>query len=120
MSEQTASPAPSGFHLSNQVYDLLKWIAQILLPALGTAYYGLAQIWGLPAAEQVVGTIVVIDTLLGVLLGLSSTQYNKQGADGHFSLAPDPDDPNVAVFQMKVDGDAASLVGKRFLTLKAK
>ena len=63
--------------LSNQTYDILKWIAQILLPAIGTLYFALADIWGLPCAEQVVGTITAIDTFLGVLLGISSSTYNK-------------------------------------------
>lgn len=64
--------------MNNKVYDTLKWIAQILLPAIGTLYFGLAGIWGLPYAEQVVGTITVIDTFLGVVLGVSTLQYNKK------------------------------------------
>lgn len=63
--------------LKNETYDMLKWIAQILLPALGTLYFALANIWGLPNAEQVVGTITAIDTFLGVLLGISSDSYYK-------------------------------------------
>lgn len=65
--------------LSNKTYDLLKWIAQIALPALGALYFGLAQIWGLPYGEEIVGTITVVDAFLGALLGISSAQYNKQG-----------------------------------------
>ncbi len=64
--------------LSNKVYDILKWIAQFLLPAVGTLYFTLASIWGLPYGEQVVGTITAMDTFLGVLLGLSSSQYKKE------------------------------------------
>ena len=63
--------------MSNKVYDILKWIAQILLPALGTLYFALAGIWGFPYAEAIVGTITAIDTFLGVLLGISSINYNK-------------------------------------------
>lgn len=62
---------------SNETYDILKFIAQILLPAIGTLYFALASIWSLPYAEQVVGTIVAIDTFLGALLGISSDKYNK-------------------------------------------
>lgn len=65
--------------LSNSQYDSLKWIAQILLPALGTLYFALANIWGLPNAEQVVGTITAIDAFLGVLLGISTDNYYKNG-----------------------------------------
>lgn len=63
--------------MSNKVYDVLKWIAQILLPALGTLYFALAGIWNFPYAEAVVGTITAVDTFLGVLLGISSVNYNK-------------------------------------------
>lgn len=63
--------------MSNKVYDILKWVAQILLPALGTLYFALAGIWGFPYAEAVVGTITAIDTFLGVILGISSINYNK-------------------------------------------
>lgn len=63
--------------LSNKVYDILKWIAMYLLPALGTLYFALAGIWGFPYGEQIVGTIAAIDTFLGVILGISTAQYNK-------------------------------------------
>ena len=64
--------------LSNKVYDILKWIAMYLLPALGTLYFALAGIWGFPYGEQIVGTITAIDTFLGVILGISTTKYNKR------------------------------------------
>ena len=64
--------------MSNKMYDALKWVAQYLLPALGTLYFTLAQVWGLPFGEQIVGTVTAVDTCLGVLLGISSAQYNKQ------------------------------------------
>ena len=63
--------------MSNKMYDALKWIAMILLPAIGALYFTLANIWGLPYAEQIVGTITGIDTFLGVILGISTSQYNK-------------------------------------------
>jgi len=63
--------------MSNKTYDTLKWIAQILLPSLGVLYFALAGIWGFPYGEQVVGTITVIDTFLGALLGINTIQYNK-------------------------------------------
>lgn len=61
--------------LSNKVYDVLKWIALIVLPALGTLYFALAGIWHLPFGEEVVGTITAIDTFLGALLGISNVMY---------------------------------------------
>lgn len=64
--------------MSNKVYDVLKWVAMYLLPAVGTLYFALASIWGLPYGEQIVGTITAIDTFLGVILGISTSQYNKR------------------------------------------
>ena len=63
--------------MSNKVYDVLKFVAQILLPALGTLYFALAQIWHFPYAEEIVGTITAVDAFLGALLGISTAQYNK-------------------------------------------
>lgn len=63
--------------MSNKVYDVLKWIAQLLLPAIGTLYFALAGIWGFPFGEEIVGTITAVDTFLGVILGISSINYNK-------------------------------------------
>ena len=67
---------------SNKTYDILKWIAQILLPALGTLYFALASIWGFPYAEQIVGTITAVDAFLGVLLGISTKNSYKENGDG--------------------------------------
>ena len=67
--------------MSNRMYDLLKWIAQIMLPALGTLYFALAKIWGFPYAAEVVGTISAVDAFLGALLGISDSQYNKKLED---------------------------------------
>ena len=64
--------------MSNKVYDVLKWIAMYLLPSLGTLYFALAGIWGFPYGEQIVGTITAVDTFLGVILGISTAQYNKR------------------------------------------
>lgn len=63
--------------MNNKTYDVLKWIAQYLLPALATLYFAIAQVWGLPYGEQIVGTITAIDTFLGVILGISTAQYSK-------------------------------------------
>ena len=65
--------------MSNKVYDILKWVAQYALPALGTLYFALAGIWGFPYGEQIVGTITAVDTFLGVVLGVSAANYKKNG-----------------------------------------
>lgn len=63
--------------MSNKTYDVLKFICQIVIPALGTLYFGISSIWGLPYGEEVVGTLTVIDAFLGALLGISTVEYNK-------------------------------------------
>lgn len=68
--------------MDNKVYDVLKFIAQILLPALGTLYFALSKLWDLPYPEQIVGTITAVDAFLGAMLGISSTQYYKAQTAG--------------------------------------
>ncbi len=63
--------------MSNKTYDILKWIAMYLLPALGTLYFALSGIWNLPYCEEIVGTITAIDTFFAVILGISSAKYKK-------------------------------------------
>ena len=63
--------------ISNKVYDVLKWVAQYFLPAIGTLYFAISTLWGLPYGEQVVGTITAIDAFLGAILGISSATYYK-------------------------------------------
>lgn len=64
--------------MNNKVYDVLKFIAQIVLPALGTLYFALAEIWGFPFGSEIVATVTAIDTFLGAVLMISSKSYNKE------------------------------------------
>lgn len=63
--------------LSNQSYDQLKRLVTLVLPAIGAFYFALAGIWGLPAAEQVVGTVAALTTFFGVVLNVSGRSYNN-------------------------------------------
>lgn len=63
--------------MNDKLYDCLKFIAQILLPAIGTLYFALASIWSLPYGEQIVGTITCIDAFLGTVLGISTSIYER-------------------------------------------
>ena len=63
--------------LPDKVYDILKWIVMICIPALTTAYVGLAAVWGGPCPDAVAKTSAIVCTLLGALLGISTAQYNK-------------------------------------------
>lgn len=64
--------------MNNKTYDVLKYVAQIVLPALGALYFALSQIWGLPYGEEIVGTITALDCFLGTILGISTAVYNKR------------------------------------------
>ena len=67
--------------LNDKIYNVLKWICLIVLPACATFYYALSGIWGLPYGEQIVGTITAIDTFIGALIGISTINYNKEKGD---------------------------------------
>lgn len=68
--------------MSNKVYDVLKWVAMVVLPAIGALYFGLAGIWGFPYGEQVVGTIAVVETFLGTVLQISNVKYKNTESAG--------------------------------------
>jgi hypothetical protein len=69
--------------LNNKQYNIAKFITVVVFKAIGTLYFALAQIWGLPAGEQILGSILAVETCLGVILGISSNQYNN--TDARFS-----------------------------------
>lgn len=69
------------YKMSNKVYNILKWVAMIVLPALATLYLGLSNVWGLPYGEEVSTTITLINTFLGTVLMISTNQYNKRVDD---------------------------------------
>lgn len=63
--------------LNNKVYDVLKWIVILLMPAIGALYAGLSEVWGWPMAAEVTATLDYVGVFLGVVLGVSTAQYNK-------------------------------------------
>lgn len=101
--------------MSNVLYDRLKFLAQIALPAVGTLYFTLAGIWGLPAAEQVVGTIVAVDTFIGVLLQLSSSKYQKDATGGDIIVKEVGDKK---IFSLELNDDPELLEQKDEVTFK--
>lgn len=111
------APPQANTLLSNKVYDKLKFLAVILLPALGTLYFGLAGIWGLPKAEEVVGTIVVLDAFLGVLLQLSNKSYQNSDArfDGAINVESFEDE---GYSNLNVQLDPAAIADKDEVTVK--
>lgn len=100
--------------LSNKVYDVLKWIATYLLPALGTLYFALAKIWMFPYGEEVVGTITAIDAFLGAILGLS-----KAGFEGDGDIVVDTTNPDKDVYSLQLNDDPDKVVrSSKYVTLK--
>jgi hypothetical protein len=122
---------PRGQFLNNNMYDKLKWVAQIFLPALGALYFGLGQIWGFAFIEEVVGSIAVIDTFLGVLLGLSARQYNDKVAPATARLDAlkhdivgtvviDTLNPEKDVFSLDLDGHPLEMDGRDYVVFKVE
>ena len=99
--------------MNDKVYDVLKWIATIALPAIGTLYFALASIWGLPMGEQVVGTITAVDTFLGVLLGLSNRTYEGAGY-----LKIDTSDETKDIYRLDLNVPPEELDEKKTITLR--
>lgn len=110
-------PAPKPGFLPNNFYDFVKWCALIAFPAIGALYYGLASIWGLPAADNVVGSIVVIDTFLGVLVGISKATYDKSDARFGGVVTLTPDTENDAT-NMHTSIDTKALATQQEIVLK--
>lgn len=106
--------------LDDQMYNTMKWVAQILLPALGSLYFGIAQIWGLPAAEEVVGTIVLVDTFLGALLGLSAKAYNDANEPNAGFLTQVGNDPDTGMphLSMTLTKTPDELLANKTVTLR--
>lgn len=104
--------------ITGKLYDWLKWIAQIFLPALGTLYFTLAGVWGLSHGEQVVGTVLAVDLFLGVILGISQVNYNKAVENGGELIV---DQAGKLLFQLDEDkSDISNLGDKQEVRFKVK
>lgn len=101
--------------MSNGLYDNLKSAAQIWIPALGTLYFTLAGIWGLPHAAEVVGSLTALDTSLGLILGLSSVNF-KPASDGN--LVIDRSSPAKDVYSLELNVPPSEIANKSSLTLE--
>ena len=99
--------------LKNSTYDTLKWIATLFLPALGTLYFAIAEIWNLPYAEQVVGTITALVTFLGAILKISASNYQGDG-----TLKVDTKDPNLDLYRLEMTTPMDEVKEKKSVMLK--
>ena len=103
--------------MSNKTYDVLKWITQYLLPASATLYFALSGIWGLPYGEEVVGTLAAITAFLGVILGISTAQYNKKDhTDGTLDI--DTTSPDKDLYRLNLTTSLEDLKFKDEIKLK--
>lgn len=111
---------------SNGFYDFLKQLVQIGLPAVATLYFTLAQIWGLPSAEEVVGTISAFTVFLGVVLKISTRSYldSDRQYDGNFEVTSYLDDDELPVKKYTLnfndEQDLAKLNEKDTILLKVR
>lgn len=99
----------------DKVYNVLKWIAQYFLPALGTLYFALSRIWGLPYGEEIVGTITAVDAFIGVLLGISTANYNGDGV-----LKIDSQDPEKDIYKLELNIPVEDVANKKNITFKVE
>lgn len=105
--------------MNDTTYERLRFLALVLLPALGTLYFGVAQIWGLPKADEVVGTIVVVDTFLGVLIRFARQKYedSEAGVAGHIYLS-EGQEPDAKTVGFDVTAGAKDLEGQKVVRFK--
>lgn len=111
--------AKKGLVLSNEQYDALQRIAQYLLPAIGAFYFTIAQIWGLPYAEQVVGTIAAVGVLFALVLALSRRTYKDGNIkyDGDITIGTN-EHGYTGLTGLALERPVTELTGKNTLTLK--
>lgn len=106
--------------LSSSVYDLLKKVVQLVLPAFASLYFSLAQIWGLPASEAVVGTSALLATFFGVLLGLSSWSYQAIEARTDGEIVIMTDESGKKIYSLNLNGDPNDIDQKDKVAFKVK
>jgi len=102
--------------ITGKLYDYLKWLAQIALPAAGTLYVALAALWDFPAAQAVAGTVLAVDAFLGVILGISQTVYNRQIGGGVANVIPR--EGGGLTYSLVLDGDPADLANMKEVHFK--
>jgi len=116
----TANPSEDGFVIDSKIYNKLKFVALVLLPALSTLYFTLGSLWGFPNVEQVIGTIAALDTFLGAVVGISSRNYNNSDArfDGEVVVTHKPDGTKLFSLELNDMEPMDALETKDSLTFK--
>lgn len=107
----------SPYVLTGATYDFFKKLAQLVLPAAGALYFALAQIWGLPGAERVIGTIAAVNVFFGALVHVSASNYNKSDARFDGSIDVDQTD-TLQKFSLNLNSHPDDLADKDIVTFK--
>lgn len=115
MADHSANtPVKTGVALSNASYDLLRRFVEIILPGVGSLYFGVAQIWGLPNADKVVGTVAVLTIFMALVLRASRSSFNAQEPQYDGEVIQDED----GVYRIQPSVEAEELISKKQLVFK--
>lgn len=106
--------------LTNRAYDRLGWAVRIGIPAISSLYFGLSKIWGLPGAEQVVGTLALLATFIGGLIGVSNKRYESSGAAYDGAMVVTEDGGGVRAMSMEFKGDPEDIPNRDHVSFKVK
>ena len=110
---------PKSPFMSDKIFTKLRIFVEILLPAVSTLYFTLAQIWGFPNPEKVVGSLAAVTTFLGLILRSARKSYDKSDAkyDGHLNVV---EEDGKQVFSLDLMSDPEKLVDKKDILFKVK
>ena len=104
--------------LNDRWYTILEWVARVLLPATATLYGALGGLWGFPNVPQVVGTIVAVDTFLGLFIGLAQRSYDSSAAKFDGNVVVSTNDNGVKTFSLELDKNPDELASMDKITFK--
>lgn len=120
MTDNNTGPEKVPFVLSEKIYNPLKFLALVLLPALTTLYFTLGGLWHLPNVEQVIGTMTAVDTFLGVILGISTRLYNATNEKYVGDIVLTNHQDGKKTFSLDLNGDPSDLANKNEVTFKIR
>jgi hypothetical protein len=107
--------------MTNTVYNSLKWIALVFLPAAGALYFGLGQLWAFPKIEEVVGSVTVVETFLGLLLRKSAVDFGTAKTVGDAIVVQNSEGVAVGMkFTVDASADPVILEEKKVVQFAVK
>lgn len=104
--------------INDKVYNIIKWFVVYFLPALGTLYFSISQLWGIPHADQVLGTITSVTIFLSMVMGLSSSSFKKNGLGTDGVMLVDTSNPDKDVYLLQLNNEATNLAEKDIISFK--